>query len=501
MNSTWLYLVPALYWAPLAAADYKTDIGYAELQTLLGAKLPNGAGVNVVHAEASTVGLSHSDYPIYAPDTANAQFAGKTFNFPGTRSTAVSAHANAVGSRFYGKDSMANGINHIASYDADEWLMALKTDSVSPPINGSRIANHSWIGEGGTDAKSIAEVGNLLRLLDRQVQHTEFIQVAAMHNGLSNAPLLGSAYNAIAVGRSDGLQDRGSDPVDAVYAAGRVRPDLVTPQSSTSAATPLVAAAAALLVETGHKRADNLSNGAIEIDGVGTVYNAERAETVKAALMAGADRVTHNTSTTDNIVDYRSSAHQTSNGLDDRYGAGQLNILRSYEIIAAGEQDSLEDGGSLDIIPLAGFDYDASFGGLASNDLATYKFSALSDLSLTATLVWNIDVSNDAALTTTLFDLNLELFDTTAQSLAGASRSSVDNTENLWLNLVMGHSYELRVKSAQANAFAWDYALAWHTDTVQAAPVPLPGAYYLFFSAISAMAWLTRRKAYRLARA
>jgi hypothetical protein len=227
---------------------------------------------------------------------------------------------------------------------------------------------------------------------------------------------------------------------------------------------------------------------------VGTIYNAERAETVKAALLAGADRATHNTSTPDNIVDYRSSGHQTINGLDDRFGAGQLNILHSYQIIAGGEQDSLEDGGHPDDIGLAGFDVDTAFGGLDSNSLGTYKFAAAKALKLQAALVWNLGVSNDLNLTTTLHDLNLELFDSTAQAIAAFSASSVDNSENLWLNLASGHQYELRVKSGEASPFSWDYALAWHMSPLQSAPVPLPGAFYLFFSAVGGLGWLVRRK-------
>jgi len=97
-------------------------------------------------------------------------------------------------------------------------------------------------------------------------------------------------------------------------------------------------------VETGHAGALALSKGSTLVSDVGTIYNAERAATIKATLMAGADRVTVNSLATANITDYRSAGHQTSNGLDDRFGAGQLNILHSYQILAAGEQNSLEEG-------------------------------------------------------------------------------------------------------------------------------------------------------------
>ena len=62
-----------------------------------------------------------------------------------------------------------------------------------------------------------------------------------------------------------------------------------------------------------------------------TIYNTERTEVIKAALMAGAVRITNNTTGND-ITDYRiDAANQTLNGLDIRYGAGQLNIQRKRQ--------------------------------------------------------------------------------------------------------------------------------------------------------------------------
>lgn len=488
----WLFLIPVLCWAPGAMADYKSDIGYTELANILGLNTPTGAGVNVTQVEASQVISTDSTYPIYAPDTANSQFSGKSFTFPGTASTSPSGHATGVGSRFYGNSGIAYGINNIASYETNAWLSGLFNNSATTPLNGARIANHSWVGNGNTATDS----GTILRLVDRQVQINEYIQVVGMANSSSNSPLLGSAYNTIAVGRTDGGHDYGSDAVDSLYVAGRARPDLVAPESTTSMATPTVSSAAALLVETGHKGGTTLSKGSTTITGVGKIYNAERSETIKAALMAGADRETHNSFTVANISDYRSSGHQTANGLDDRYGAGQVNILHSYQIIAAGEQNSLEDGGgNAGIISLNGFDYDSAFGGSSgSNTSATYKFIADADLNLSASLVWNLGVSNNANLTTTLHNLDLELIDTSTQSTTAFSASTIDNSENIWAQIISGHSYELVVKSAETTNFSWDYALAWHASPITAAPVPIPAAFYLFASAIAGLGVIGRRK-------
>lgn len=486
-KSRWLFIIPALYWAPGAFADYKSDIGYASLEALLGVTTPAGTNVKVTQVEAGG-----TDGTVYAQDTRSAQFAFKTFSFPEAASLSPSAHATGVGSLFYGSNAIAKGISNITSYEANAWINSIAANYVAPLVNGGRITNHSWVGNGDT----VTDTGNILRLVDRQVQRNEAIQVVGMANSSSNSPLLSSAYNVIAVGRTDGAQDNGSKAVDSVYVAGRTRPDLVAPQTTTSAATPIVSAAAALLVETGHNGGLILSKGSTTITGAGIVYNAERAETIKAALMAGADRLTTNTSTTANITDYRSAGHQTSNGLDVRFGAGQVNVLHSYQIIAAKEQNSQEDGGAnAGDIGLSGFDYDAAFGGSAgSNRTATYKFNADAASNFSASLVWNMGVSNNANLTTTLHNLNLELFDTTTQTRSAFSASTIDNTENLWISLVTGHSYELLVKSGEINNFSWDYSLAWHMSPASIAPVPVPAAIYLFASALAGLGLLGRRK-------
>ena len=451
-NKCLLCLVFVLSFIPVAFADYKADIGYTALQALLGANMPTGAGVKVMQVEAGGKG--------YAPNTTSSQFAGKTFRFPCAASISPSGHATWVGSIFYGAGSMAYGIRTITSYEAEPWMKSLFHPLVSAPPNGSRIANQSWAGNGN----NALQTGIILRLVDRQVQRKELIQVVAMANGPSVNALLSNAYNVIAVGKCSGNLDYGSKPVDRLYAAGRTRPDVVASESTTSAAAPEAAAAAALLVETGHKGALRLSGSSATVPGVGIVYNAERATTIKAALMAGADRVTHNGAAKGDITDYRSIGHQASNGLDERFGAGQVNVLHSYQIIAAGEQNSVEDGGANGgVIGLNGFDYDHAFGGyLNSNKTATYKFHANGNSKLSASLVWNMSVANDATLRTGLPNLNLELFDVTSQTISAFSSSPHDNTENIWVELVAGHSYELLVKSAEPNNFSWDYSLAWH---------------------------------------
>jgi hypothetical protein len=483
-----------LSFLPAAQASYITDIGYDALKAQLGTSTPTGVGVRVAQVEAPINNTSGGSALIFMPDPSYFEFVGKTITpVGGNGSGAFSSHGTGVGSLFYGtSSSIAPGITQIDSYEANSWLNSLATPIGSATTSPNRVANHSWVGGSGTDPG----IGTILRLVDRQVAVNEYIQVVGLTNASGTSPLLGgSAYNVVSVGRTDGVHQQGSVPVsgDSLYGAGRTVPTLVAPQGSTSAATPVVAAASAVLVQTGHEGGLTLSEGSTTINGVGTIYNAERSETVKAALMAGADRRTSNSSTDANITDYRSAGHETANGLDSRYGAGQVNIYNSYRILAGGEQPSSQLRGS--DIHSFGFDYGSIGGPNGFRRPASYFFNATaSDLSLFASLVWNLDVSNDAQLTSRLYNFDLSLFDVTNNRLVATSASTLDNTENLYFKLLLGNRYEMRVTTTETTP--WDYALAWRIDT-NPSPVPLPPTAWLFITGTLGLLLATRAKGAR----
>ncbi len=471
------------------AADF-TDVGYSALQAELGAGTPTGAGVHAAQVEAPINDTSGGAAPIFMPNPSDAEFSGKAISaINGNPSGSFSSHATVVGRLFYGNtSSIAPGISQIAGYDATSWFNGLSSPSGTTTTAPTRITNHSWVGAGDT----LTATGQILRLVDRQVHRNESIQIVGLANASADSPLLGSGYNVISVGRTDGGHQRNTVSVsgDSFYGTVRTAPHLVAPESTTSNATPVVSAAAALLVQTGHEAGPSLSDGSTTISGVGTIYNAERSETIKATLMAGADRDTANRGTTDNITDYHSAGHETANGLDDRYGAGQVNILNSYHILAGGEQPSLQEGGS--DIDRFGFDYAEAFGGLnGSPPTASYFFSTATDVTLFSSLAWNVGVSNDSALTTSRHRLNLSLFDITAGSLLGESSSALDNTQNLYMRLLAGRRYELRVTAGETGNFSQDYALAWRMEV---AAVPLPAAAWLFGSGVVTLMGLARRQ-------
>ena len=106
-----------------------------------------------------------------------------------------------------------------------------------PLYSTSRVANHSWIGSTTDVANGTTYDSSILRRLDWVIARDEFITVVGVNNGGTNVPLLSSSFNAIAVGRSDGIHAAGTvnvglAPYDTIYTAGRVKPDIVAPSNT-----------------------------------------------------------------------------------------------------------------------------------------------------------------------------------------------------------------------------------------------------------------------------
>lgn len=472
----------SIWISSIAFAGYREDIGFTALQAELGAATPDGSGIPLVTQCESESLLDHDTddrtgkIPVWMPDPGHREFTGKKIFDKSGSAPFYSGHATGVGSRFYGKTgSIAPGIAAIESYRAHHWLdrgFLRGNGTFKPLYTAGRVANHSWIG-----SATERDAGHLRRI-DWLVATDEYVQVVGPCR--DHKPLLGSAFNTIAVGGAAGESGAGAIAVDSVYSGGRTCPQLVAPLKNASSTVPVVAAAAALLIELGYADPGLSKDPAVRhtVNRKGDIItNAERSEVVKAALMAGADRVTRNTviidGNTPNINDYRvKPADRMPDGLDRRYGAGQLNIYNSYHILSAGEQNSSEDapvaGG---VIVDRGFDYDPFFGGQGgSNAVATYHFSVgEAPGRLWAALVWNIAIDAGSGPyfvgSAALYDLDLLLYDVTepaAPRLVEGSTGSGGNTENLWVALNGRRKYRLQVRpGAGQPPFTWDYALAW----------------------------------------
>ena len=483
-----------------ASATYTELIGFPELQDQLGTNLPTGAGIQVQHVEGAAGGAQAGSY---APDPDESVNLGKTINnvtfFSGVNqgSLGVSNHARGVGFYFYGNStSVSPGITAVDVYEANHWMGFningssasahssgfLNTLGALPETTSARVANHSWVGEFGSSSIN----SQVVRRLDYVVEQDDLINVVGIQNGFANSDrsLLKSAFNDISVGVSNADHYIDTIGIDSIYTGGRVAPDVVAPGVNfsntvvrTSSATPMVSSLAALLLDVADD--SELSNGTVT-NRTRTINHAETSEVIKAILMAGADRSVDNSHGPD-LTDY---SVDTSNNLDSDYGAGQVNVLHSYNILAAGEHDSDQDRGTtVDINPF-GWDYDSNFGGdNSTNDRASYQFTASSNSEvLHATLAWNLEVKGFTASpgNTTLRDLNLVLYDVTNQQVVtqkgATSQSTTENTENIFFDgLVAGNRYEIRVEAASGEAdFDWDYALAWRIEPWNLYQVPEP---------------------------
>lgn len=481
MRKVKFWSLPFLMLSAQVQADYREDIAYYSLKAELGETVPGGSSIKVTQVEAA-IGASETEVGAWMPNAAHIQFDGKMITDRSLPvSDGISSHATSVGLLFYGNNnSMTPKIGEIDIYSATDWLgsgfLNAGTSRV-PLVSESAIVNHSWVG----NLENPRDTVSVLHRVDWLTQKDDLIQVVGVNNGSIQKELLSNAFNVIAVGRTDGNHAQGTAALDSVYAAGRSGADVVVPLGTTSSATAVVSSAAARLVE----QAQTLTQG-----GASGIGNGERSELVKAILMAGADRETQNVGTTHQITDYRMDASkQTDNGLDVRYGAGQINVYNNYQIMAGGQQDSLQDGnGEIDWL---GWDYDANFGGAqGSNHTASYFFATTESdgMQLNASLVWNIEIEDAPGPgfnpSARLHNMDLFLYDVTGgnESLFVSSTNTVDNSENLWLFLEAGRDYELRVVAMDSTPFNSDYALAWRVSSF--APVPIPAAFWFLLTGL-----------------
>jgi autotransporter-associated beta strand protein len=474
-----------------AASTTQNDVGYVTLSAELnGMNVPNGAGVVVTQVEAPY--QSTNDYMVDV--SGYAELSGKTFTDVsknlGDINSAFSTHAANVARNLAGTtSSIAPGVTDIEVYDVNYWLnneflRTKATPSVvqplTPPVVGgvtSRIANHSWAGYLGT-ATSGTNTNALMRL-DYVVDTEEYIQVVAIvdKNTGSIYPLISGGFNSISVGVTNQADITGTAAgLLGIYATSRQKPDLVAPQGFTSYSTPMVTAAATDLIGYAHTN-PGLSNGQAVMGTVaGTVYYGETTQVIRALLMAGADRRVFN-SDSSAITNYRTSAaNQTTNGLDTRYGAGQVDIRNSYWILNSGIKHSVQDG-QAGPVGTTGFDYDAAFGTSAGvNNTAYYNFTGdYTGQSFSASLVWNVKIdpnlifnnnSTDFTNAATLHNLTLTLVDLTTSATVAVSNSTIENTQNIFTTLKAGDNYQLQVSAAgEANPYSIEYGLAWTGKT------------------------------------
>jgi hypothetical protein len=444
----------------LAAED---PLGIEALRRELGEVVIDGRDVVVAQVEPPSrlpgeeKGSSRRSH---APDRTLDEFAGVRFHNARAGMLWGSSHATLTGRLLYGRTgSLAPGIDDVWLYTANDFLQRLMRPQ---SLAKARVWSHSWVGATKTND------GVLLRALDKSAQRYEWLIAVGLANRGDNLPLLASAFNVLSVGRSDGGHAQGAARVDRRYSGKRGRPHLVVPAGKTSEAVPVAASAAALLIQA----ARELGKGApyvVTVDGR-RVVNGARAITLRAALMAGASREFDRGSVSSALVQpgYRADPSvRTDNGLDTRFGAGQLNVYNSYRIIAGGETDSAQDDPQAPPLTAAGFDLDPHFGGARdSNARGLYRIHPPGDAQLVVALIWPLRREG----VTRVDDLNLVLYDATQEPVVVASSDGRHDTgEHVVAELDGSRNYQLVVTKRGREPVDVPYALAWRMIEKQGA--------------------------------
>jgi hypothetical protein len=435
--------------APAFAQTTQDETGHSALVERIGlAAVPTGAGVIAGQVEASAPG--------YMPDANHPEFVGKTFNSLSS-GAAISGHATVVGQFLYGIfTSIAPGIAQVDCYEASQWLSTgfLNGTGPTPPkIGAFKVLNHSWIGGGASPTA-------VLRKLDYAIENQGYVVCVGVNNGTGplDVELLSHGYNLLSVGRSDGAHHAGGT-LAGTDGPGRMKPEIVGPAGATSFSTPLITGAAALLVGTAR------SHPALILD-----PEAERPETIKAALMAGAE---HRAGWSNGAPSSGPARGATATPLDALWGADEVDVNRSHWILTGGAVPAASDPALASPAPSAAWERFE----IGSGEERYWRLDvAQTSPHASVLLTWN-RVAVLSPSSWSMPQLELELFrldNGQLVSLVGdagllwfsagnvASTSAVDNLEHLYIQGLAPGSYVLEVRrGGDAIVAAWPAVIAW----------------------------------------
>ena len=376
--------------------------------------------------------------------------AGSTNSFPNSLSS-ESGHADSVAANFYGIPSgVATNIARVDNYDADYFYNSIVATNVinDPVVNQSFIFCNS-------DYSHLA-------LSDEELVDSQYDDYAAQYNTLfvsgagnggptNQAQVYPAAtcYNGLGVAAYGG-----SSCIGPTLDNGRCKPDITAPAGVTSFSTPLVAGAAAVVVQAA-------SRG----DGGANTNAASDPRSIKALLLNGA-------------IKPNGWTNGAAAPLDARYGAGVVNVFNSWAQLKGGQHGCIASttnssggahppGSNTNNEPaLSGWDYSAISTRTTNDTVNHYYFNlpAANAYTLTVTLVWNRQYGK-----TGINDLDLFLYNAANSNLVTCSTSRVDNVEHIYLPALAAGRYDLQVLkngSAAQVSEGETYALAFEMFTM-----------------------------------
>ena len=371
----------------------------------------------------------------YLPNAADPTFSGVVIEDRSRGVAVPSRHATEVGEWIYGHDLQPiTGVTRVDAFRADHWLrdgfLRLGDPAGRPPrIEANPLQIHAWVGwlnDTGVEAAAV----ECVRRFDYAIDRDGFVAVVGLDNGDQDAlpELFAHASNAIAVGRVDGRHSRGKTRFGGV---GRTRPDLVGPLASTSHNVPIVASAAAMLLQG--------------IDREPSYAAAAWPGAVKALLMAGA------------------AAAGGDGDVDAAvFGAGLVDPIRSLRILSAGRPPAR--GPVTGIQPL-GWDVLASVGSDTVFQFAVPENTRLENWSMVAAAHRTFGVDHQSA-TWTLAPvepvLGLTLVSTASGEVIASSCRPGDTVQRLSPGTLPAGGYEVAIFHAPGGRVA----VAWISDPV-----------------------------------
>ncbi len=421
-----------------AQTDWRAEVGYTRLLQTFVTGVPTAASPGLAQIEAIDINGN------YAPNAGDSRFTGKSFTLlSGT--SAASGHATFVGAFIYGStSSLVPATTAVDIYSASNaagtgWI------NRAPYTDTRLVQNHSWVARAnnfpvGANLNQEALAANLR--VDVMANQGSIIVAGMDNEAASSLPVwLTQGYNLISVGRSDGAHSAGTTIYDG---AGRIKPDIVSFETTTSGATGQVSSAAALL-------AQRLTDAPFSRS------DADLPRITKALLLAGATK-----------EKFPSWTRSSTQPLDLRYGAGELNVLLAYRTLLGGP---VAPSNSVTAPNTAWAHAQIQFNTQERN--RTYFFDVPAGSTHTrfsAALVWhrpatfaNGSFSYSPPTNLSLTLLTATNFTTGSVVTDGTSNSAADNVEHIYLPSLPPGRYALQVSTA-AFSSATDYALAWRTS-------------------------------------
>jgi hypothetical protein len=457
----------------------------------------NGSGVRVGQPEAEDstdtnnweVNPSSDDLPVALFTWFSNGVSSTTFpNSLGTES----GHADYVGTLFYGSSGMATNLAHVDNFEANSYInIYIADDEAFSASATDAIVNQSFTA-GPVDAADQEEYDSDYDNFSEKY-NTLFFSAANNYgtsppSSVSVCPP-GTSYNCISVGA-----DEGYSSVGPTIDNGRCKPDIVAPGNETSFTTPLVAGAAALLMQAGRRG-----------DGGPNTNSASDMRTVKALLLNGAVKEANWTNIPPSPLDYTN-------------GAGSLDVFNSYEQLIGGKHGwnfstNIPMGTAhppvvttASVSVLNGWDFNTNNSSSSKDAVNHYFFNVTNDVigsgfTLTATLVWNRHSGE-----TDINNLALYLYNAANSNLVAASTSVVDNVQHVFVRELPQGRYDLQVWKAGGTSIVSTnetYALAWAivseflkvkesgTNLVLSWPVYPDGYAVASTPALASVAWST----------